>query len=368
MAIILYIVTFIIYILLGLAPYYVAYLLIEPHSFLGIIGVFLLGSVIVPLTIMLAGISIAAIGGVIGISTTSIRNQSNTDINYGYDSNVITVNEVIPKKKNKKMIFIFCVIGLVAILGLIAIWERQKSSYGTPNFNNESAEEVDTKALYEQPASVEDTDLSELTESQDNSSGLFNAIATDGYIKDDYQLMNYAVNTVLNIVDKSGISGAAKYIRDCYIDPNMSNLYCVYLDNSARLLDTAVTSSHPISRNEYLSDERSRQRQDKFLYIPAKINDADSHAQKIQRELWSILGQAVRSRYPDNEANGSNLSTQPIEPKKNFENEMNEQFKPSNKDMSLKENTQTDQINSPESSSEMLTEMTAEEAKQILSE
>ncbi len=37
-------------IFLNLLPYYIAYLIIRPSSFLGVVGVFVLGSIIVPLT------------------------------------------------------------------------------------------------------------------------------------------------------------------------------------------------------------------------------------------------------------------------------------------------------------------------------
>lgn len=54
MNIILFIILILVYGGLGLLPYYVAYLIIEPHSFFGIVGVFFLGSIIVPLSTMLA--------------------------------------------------------------------------------------------------------------------------------------------------------------------------------------------------------------------------------------------------------------------------------------------------------------------------
>ncbi len=36
---------------LNLLPYYIAYVLIAPESFMGIVGVFIVGSIIIPLTI-----------------------------------------------------------------------------------------------------------------------------------------------------------------------------------------------------------------------------------------------------------------------------------------------------------------------------
>lgn len=43
-------------ILATLFPYYIAYLLIKPEGFMGIVGVFILGSIIVPLALL--GLSI----------------------------------------------------------------------------------------------------------------------------------------------------------------------------------------------------------------------------------------------------------------------------------------------------------------------
>lgn len=100
MAVILYIISFIIYVLLALAPYYVAYLIIEPHSFLGVVGVFLLGSVIVPLTIMLASLCMVAIGGILKPTKDTVVFQNKRDIESSYDTTIKTVTEdTIPKKK-----------------------------------------------------------------------------------------------------------------------------------------------------------------------------------------------------------------------------------------------------------------------------
>ena len=44
-----YLVTISLYIFFILLPYYIAYSFIEPRSFLGVVGVFIFGSVIVPL-------------------------------------------------------------------------------------------------------------------------------------------------------------------------------------------------------------------------------------------------------------------------------------------------------------------------------
>lgn len=50
--------------LLNLLPYYVAYLIISPDGFIGVVGVFILGSIIVPLTVWASILIFAAIAKV----------------------------------------------------------------------------------------------------------------------------------------------------------------------------------------------------------------------------------------------------------------------------------------------------------------
>ena len=47
----------------ALAPYYVAYNIIEPEGFLGVVGVFFLGSVIVPITLGLVSFILSGFSG-----------------------------------------------------------------------------------------------------------------------------------------------------------------------------------------------------------------------------------------------------------------------------------------------------------------
>lgn len=66
MQIVLTIVGMILYIAFALFPYYVAYQIIEPSSFMGSVGVFLLGSVIVPLTTMIVAIFMSFLARICG--------------------------------------------------------------------------------------------------------------------------------------------------------------------------------------------------------------------------------------------------------------------------------------------------------------
>lgn len=363
MVILLYIFAFVVHILLVLTPYYVAYLIIEPHSFLGVVGVFLLGSVIVPLSIFLAGLCVAAIGGVIGVSADVIKNKKNIENNYGYSSEIITVNEVSSDKKSKKKIVVFSLVGFVIFSVIIGVIEE----------NKEDTNYYEPAPIAEDVNSYDDSvsDLSAVSEV--DSSSVFSATSSNNYIEDDYQLMNQAVNTTLNTVDKVGISGMAKNVRDCYVNSNLSKLYCVYLDNSARLLDIAVTSSYQMTRNEYLSDTRSRERANEYLYLPWNIGDSDSHFQEMQSTLWKILGNAVRNRvsYTSNqEQNSSTQAALPVQ-ENNFENEMkgmNEKLTVDENDELTKKNIQIDPTGIPDLSNKTNSDMTKEEVSQHLSE
>ena len=54
---------FFLWLMAALAPYYVAYNIIEPEGFLGVVGVFFLGSVIVPITLGLVSFILSGFSG-----------------------------------------------------------------------------------------------------------------------------------------------------------------------------------------------------------------------------------------------------------------------------------------------------------------
>lgn len=357
MVILLYIFAFIVHILLVLAPYYVAYLILEPHSFLGVVGVFLLGSIIVPLSIFLAGLCVATIAGVIGVSADAIKNSKSIESNYGEVSKIITVNEIQPKTKNKRNIFVFSLIGFFVFLVIFVVSQSNKKYYE----ESPLAENLDYQ---EQNSSLEDTNLyseSVSSGSEIDSSNLFGSTSPSNYIDDDVQLMNQAVNTTLKTVNEVGISGMAKKVRDCYVNSNQENqLYCVYLDNSARLLDIAVTNAYQMTRNEYLSDTRSRERANKYLYLPWNVVDADTHFQEMQNSLWEILGSTVKNRADSKPSSEQNVSTQTEVQlaENNYKNEINDKFK------SLNEDIDTEMNNVSHASTETISDIKMDEATQ----
>ncbi|WP_312080557.1 hypothetical protein [Acinetobacter schindleri] len=362
MAVILYIISFIIYVLLVLAPYYVAYLIIEPHSFLGVVGVFLLGSVIVPLTIMLAGLCMAVIGGILKTTKDTVVFQNKSDIESSYDTTIKTVTEdTIPKKKNSKAIFIISIVGLIVAITLAAIFGRSDPYENSYNYKQSDYEQTDYQ---EEVESASEVTFNELL---DNSEDLEAENSSASYIEDDYQLMTNAVNSVFNILDQSGMSGVAKQVRDCYVNPNMNKLYCVYFDTSARLFDSEIASSLKFPRNEYLADGRSKKRANDYVYQPLNIYDGESHLQKIEKELWVLLDQTAKNRYQANTTTKSDLSPPSTTPQKGFGNEINEQFK-NNASHILHNNGNSVTKMDTSEVNENFTEFTADEANQLMGE
>ena len=91
--------------------------------------------------------------------------------------------------------------------------------------------------------------------------------------------------------------GVAKSVRDCYVNSDESRLYCVYLDNAARVLDKSVAQQMGFTRNEYLNDDRASQRANQYFYIPSKSSGlADVHTSKIENELINLFSQEFESQ------------------------------------------------------------------------
>ena len=307
MNIIFYLLFCLVYFLLGLAPYYVAYLIIEPNSFLGIVGVFVLGSIIVPMTLFLASIIIASISRILGVAS---KENYNTHVgNY----QIKAINENSPPKKSYKKIFIWGGFSCAILIFIFLLLLNNRESYQVQEPLNNEEDMIN---------SYDDQVIDSKNEFNDGKVEYEDEIKISDSIMDDNNLMNMAVHTVLTKVNDKGISGVAKDIRDCYVNPNLSKLYCVYLDNSAKLLDIAVSSAYQIPRNEYLYDARVSERSYKYLYKPNNIIDFNSHISKIEGEIKTILHNSLEAKVSHENKIKSNKNTEIIEDRK-F-NEINE--------------------------------------------
>ena len=95
----------VIYLSLLLLPYYVAYSIIEPHSFFGIVGVFFLGSIIVPLSTMLASSIVAFISVILGIAKKEDKSYKKQEISDSF----YEIKNVSETKNTSKKWLIFLV-------------------------------------------------------------------------------------------------------------------------------------------------------------------------------------------------------------------------------------------------------------------
>lgn len=112
-----FIIILILCIILILTPYYIAYLIIEPNSFLGVIGVFLLGSIIIPIIlgfIKLIGINLNSL-----INGVKERNFYNT---------IETIHIDSSNKKTNRTNLILIILLIIGILVFCTFFINIKKS------------------------------------------------------------------------------------------------------------------------------------------------------------------------------------------------------------------------------------------------
>ncbi|MDY6536600.1 hypothetical protein SKM62_06610 [Acinetobacter faecalis] len=297
----LYIAAYIaIYLSLFLLPYYVAYSIIEPHSFLGVVGVLILGSVIVPLTLGLAFLVFGSFFVAFEKFKEKIAHNPHSQPLSPY-SNENSPLDVTPKpeKRSSKdvVLFLFLGIGALAIILIFALngpKETAEIPYHETIYDEESTDDASTPYLYS------DTSNGEIEETY----------VDDSKIQDNYNYMIYAVDEFLKIMPDSGISGVARSVRDCYVDKEIDKLYCVYLDNTARLMDAAVSEQMGFNHNEYLSYDRVLARNYKYYYIPTNTSHlATDHQKTVESQLIRLLRTKVEAKNYNSE-NDNGVSTQ----------------------------------------------------------
>jgi len=319
----------VIYLSLLLLPYYVAYSIIEPHSFFGVVGVFILGSVIVPLTLGFAFLVFGSIFVAFEEFKEKIgpKPQSHSLSSYSYDSTLLDVTPK-PEKKNTKGVVLYTILG-VGMLGLILFLvvngnlkiKEANSDYETASYE-ETVDDTPTDYLYTDTSNDEAVD----------------SYLTDNTITDNYSYMNDAVDQFLEILADSGISGVARSVRDCYVNTEIDNLYCLYLDNTARIMDDAVSKQMGFNRDEYLKEDRVQARNQKYYYIPTNTSHlASNHQEIIEPQLIGLLKRKIQEKnyqpqnasdpsttnsdlYPHNNSDGSRLG---VEMSQGFNNNTN---------------------------------------------
>ncbi|AXY61499.1 hypothetical protein CDG61_16735 [Acinetobacter sp. WCHAc010052] len=141
-----------------LLPYYIAYSIIEPRSFWGMVGVFIFGSVIVPLSIWAIGLIVAAIG--LSFETLAEKKAKNTTLK------MRTINQTTVNTKSKMtMVLAFL---LTISIGFIIYLLNNRS----PNFETLNADTTTVSQAVE--AADEVTQTSELSYSDESNNLEFN--------------------------------------------------------------------------------------------------------------------------------------------------------------------------------------------------
>lgn len=135
-----YLVAIGLYISFILFPYYLAYSIIEPKSFFGVLGVFIFGSVIVPLSIWGVGLIVGAIG--LSFKALADKKADNTHLK------MKTVNELQPSKR-PKIIFVLLFM-LIASIGFIIYLLNNPTyihEYKQPSDSLATASEANNEAI-----------------------------------------------------------------------------------------------------------------------------------------------------------------------------------------------------------------------------
>jgi flagellar basal body-associated protein FliL len=163
-------------ILFSLFPFYLAYQIINPNSFFGIVGVFLLGLIIIPLITFI----IMTVLGLLGISFESIKNfLKSVIIKNHHNENIQRINQ--PSSNEKKTnIFTFVKVLLICAgcIFLIIFLSQNNSNEYNENENEYSAssevfEDTSTSEVFEDISTsevFEDTSTSEVFVTEDNLS------------------------------------------------------------------------------------------------------------------------------------------------------------------------------------------------------
>ncbi|WP_298147002.1 hypothetical protein [uncultured Acinetobacter sp.] len=302
-----------VYLFLLLLPYYIAYSLIEPSSFLGVVGVFVLGSIVVPLTIGTAFLFLGGIGGIFAVFGKIKSSYQNETI--GDHHPIKTISPLDPpldtkrrKRRTIVLVMLFTAIGItIATLFIYAVQDYQELSMPS-EVQEHSLENIGD-------AEESNSDLDELYLATDVQSEDTSTWESREPIEDDYSLMSKAVKQVFDTISLSGISGTAKQVRDCYVNSSNTALYCIYLDNAARLFDKTMAEQAGLARNEYLADARVQKRNQEYYYLPhGHIANAEQHTKKMESELMYFLAQEYELRYSSKNNNESTQSRLPDQP------------------------------------------------------
>ncbi|ETR95379.1 J domain-containing protein [Acinetobacter lactucae] len=195
------------------------------------------------------------------------------------------------KRNSKKIIISLSILGVAIILisTILSIYENTRYSENIVTEGPLPAEQADETVNTLYTSTSESVSTPELVNTTNEQSKVI------PYRPD---LMNKAVQSVINIQEESGIIGVVKEIHDCYIDKKEERLYCLFLDLTARMLDLGASQTMGIIRDDYLMDERVLTRINNNYYIPNSIDSstATEHVQRMNIELAEIFKEKYQEK------------------------------------------------------------------------
>jgi len=195
------------------------------------------------------------------------------------------------KINSKKIIISLSILGVAIILisTILSIYENTRYSENIITEGPLPAEQADETVNTLYTSTSESVSTPELVNTTNEQSKVI------PYRPD---LMNKAVQSVINIQEESGIIGVVKEIHDCYIDKKEERLYCLFLDLTARMLDLGASQTMGIIRDDYLMDERVLTRINNNYYIPNSIDSstATEHVQRMNVELAEIFKEKYQEK------------------------------------------------------------------------
>jgi hypothetical protein len=241
-----YLFVFLVYIVSTLLPYYIAYSIIEPHSFLSTVAVFLLGSIIFPLLIL----SIPYVLGAIGLSFSALKDRKTKLKSYKYEIKQDNNHKSI--KKSKLIIYLLTSIIFICI-GIIIYLINLAENHATSDLYNHS-----TSVAQTQNAMI--SDLSNNITNPENSNTSF---AENYPIKNEESL----------VTDRS--TGTTKSPNFITLGPSHLNLEIWLLDGTGTRFDMNFTNTKRPELNSYGS----------CTYNPSSLEGTSRFSKLIRKNL-----------------------------------------------------------------------------------
>ncbi len=113
-------------------------------------------------------------------------------------------------------------------------------------------------------------------------------------VSDNEKLMNSAVKRFDKVYFESGMQGVGAEVRSCYQNAKTDKLYCLYLDYTARIVDSVMTGGMNMSQDQYFDDAAFGERIKTNFYHPRHVSteDANRHLSELYHKLLQKITEA----------------------------------------------------------------------------